>query len=89
MDDAFSETSPNYLLPNFGAGLYFSTDKFYVGAGVPHLIEYDLREENINSPQWAKQYRHYFFNAGVAIPVKGDAIIFKPSLLVKSVGLIE
>ena len=89
VDDAFSETSPNYLLPNFGAGLYFSTEKFYLGAGVPHLIEYDLREENINSPQWAKQYRHYFFNAGAAIPVKGDAIIFKPSFMIKSVGLFS
>jgi type IX secretion system PorP/SprF family membrane protein len=88
-DDAFSEMSPNYLLPNFGAGLYFSTDKFYLGVGMPHLIEYDLREEEVNTPQWAKQYRHYFFNAGTAIPIKGDAIIFKPSLMVKSVGLFS
>ncbi len=88
-DDAFSEMSPNYLNPNFGAGIYFYSDKMYLGLGVPHLIEYDLREENINSPQWAKQYRHYFFSAGAAIPVRGDAVIFKPSLLVKSVGLLS
>lgn len=89
VDDAFSESSPNYLLPNFGAGLYFSSEKFYLGMGIPHLIEYDLREENINTAQWAKQYRHYFFSTGVVIPVKGDAIIFKPSLLVKTVGLLS
>lgn len=89
VDDAFSESSPNYILPNFGAGLYFYNQKFYLGLGIPHLIEYDLREDNINTAQWAKQYRHYFFSAGAAIPVKGDAIIFKPSLLVKSVGLLS
>ncbi len=89
VDDAFSETTPNYLLPNFGAGLYFSTSKFYLGMGVPHLIEYDLREENINSAQWAKSYRHYFFSAGAVVPIKGDNIVFKPSILVKSVGLLS
>jgi len=89
VDDAFSETTPNYLLPNFGAGLYFSTSKFYLGMGIPHLIEYDLREENINSAQWARQYRHYFFSAGAVVPIKGDNIVFKPSLLVKSVGLLS
>ncbi len=88
-DDAYSEASPNYIRPNFGAGLYFYNKSFYLGLGVPHLIEYDLREENINTAQWSKQYRHYFFSSGAAIPVKGDAIIFKPSLLVKSVGLLS
>lgn len=88
-DDAFSEMDPNYWLPNFGAGIYFYNKKFYLGMGVPHLVEYDLREQNINTAQWAKQYRHYFFSAGAAFPLNGDALIFKPSLLVKNVGLFS
>jgi type IX secretion system PorP/SprF family membrane protein len=89
VDDEAYQPIENRIVPNFGAGVYFSTDSWYLGVGVPHLIEHDLREDNINTPQWAKQYRHYFFSGGAAIPVKGDAIIFKPSILVKSVGLLS
>ncbi|MEM8906978.1 MAG: type IX secretion system membrane protein PorP/SprF [Bacteroidota bacterium] len=88
-DDAFSEVDPSKWLPNFGAGIYFFTDKFYVGLSSPQLIEYDLREENINTSQWAKQYRHYYFATGVAIPLRGEALIFKPSILIKNVGLLS
>lgn len=88
-DDAFSEVDPVLWLPNFGAGIYYFTDKFYVGFSSPHLIEYDLREDNINTSQWAKQFRHYYFATGIAIPLRGEALIFKPSILIKNVGLFS
>lgn len=88
-DDAFSEMDPSYWRPNFGVGIYYYSKSFYAGVSSPSLIEYDLREENINSPQWAKQVRHYYFAMGAAIPLKGDALIFKPSLLIKNVGLLS
>jgi len=88
-DDAFSETDPNYFLPNFGAGLYYYTDRFYIGVASPHLIEYDLRRDNINTAIWSKQYRHYFAMLGAAIPLGGESFIFKPSILVKNVGLFS
>lgn len=89
VDDAFSNAQPSFWLPNFGVGLYYYTPKFYVGASSPHLIEWDLRENNINTDIWAKTYRHYYFATGAAINVSGDRIIFKPSLLVKNVGLLS
>lgn len=89
VDEAYAESDPSYWLPNFGAGVYFYNPKFYVGLGVPHLIEYDLRETDINTSQWAKQYRHYFFSTGAAFPLNGDMLIFKPSILVKNVGLLS
>ncbi len=88
-DDAFSEPEPNYWLPNFGAGLYFYTKKFYIGFASPKLIEYDLRKENLNTVQWAKQHRHYYLSAGAAMPLNGEALVFKPSILVKNVGLFS
>lgn len=88
-DDAFSELEPNYWLPNFGAGIYYYTKSFYVGFASPKLIEYDYRKENLNTALWSKQYRHYYFSAGGAIPLNGDALILKPSVLVKNVGLLS
>ncbi len=48
-----------------------------------------LDDDEIQTPVWAKQYRHYFFSTGMAIPVKGDMLIFKPSILIKNVGLLS
>ena len=46
------------------------------------------RADEITSQEWARTYRHYYFTAGGVIPVKGEEIIFKPSLLLKSVGFL-
>lgn len=87
-DQAFAE-NPNSFLPNFGAGIYFQMPKFYAGFASPQLIEYDLREsQNITTDIWARQARHYYFSIGGVIPVSGDAIVFKPSALIKNVGLL-
>ena len=88
-DDAFSENDINYWLPNFGAGLYFYTEKFYLGVSSPRLIQYDLRKENLNTSIWAKQYRHFYLASGLALPLNGQSLVFKPSILVKSVGLLS
>jgi type IX secretion system PorP/SprF family membrane protein len=84
-DDAFRNNQTLWL-PNFGVGLYYSTKKFYTGLGAPRLIEYDLRKDATTAIN-AKLYRHYFFTIGGAIPLKGDALIFKPSALIKNVGI--
>ena len=88
-DEAF-QLGNNKFLPNFGAGLYLSSKKFYIGVSSPQLVEYDLRDsENITTVIWARSARHYYMMAGAAIPLKGDALVFKPSILVKNVGLFK
>jgi len=89
VDEAFNDANPSKWLPNFGVGLYYYTKSFYVGLASPKLIEYDLRDNPITTDIWAKQYRHFFFSAGGAIPLKGESLIFKPSMLVKNVGLLS
>jgi len=91
-DHAFDDINPNQFLPNFGAGVFYYAPKFYVGFSVPHLINQEFKRTTNsadldNLTDIARLYRHYYFTAGAAIPINGDALIFKPSLLVKSVGL--
>lgn len=88
-DEAYAEDQPSYMLPNFGVGLYYYTPKFYIGLASPQLIEYDLRKNQINTDVWARQQRHYYFSAGAAFPLKGEALVFKPSVLVKNVGILS
>lgn len=83
------EVTPNKWLPNFGAGVYYYTNRFYAGLGVPHLIEYDLSPKEVDNDLYAKQYRHYYFSMGGAINVNGPDVVFKPSLLIKNVGLLS
>ena len=85
MDEAF-EMNVNSMLPNFGAGIYLYSKYSYFGFSVPFLVEYDLRS-NVQTNIYSRQVRHYYFMAGVAIPVAGDALVFKPSFLFKNVGL--
>lgn len=87
IDEAFA-MNQNRWQPNFGGGIYLSSKYFYIGFSSPHLVEYDLRGE-VTTEIWSKTYRHYFGAIGAAIPVNGDNLIFKPSLLFKSVGLFS
>ena len=84
IDPSFLEPV-NKFLPNFGAGLYIYSKHFYIGGSVPHLVEYDLRND-AQFDIYARQVRHYYFMSGAAIPLNGNALIFKPSILVKNVG---
>ena len=86
-DPSFEDADVNLWAPNFGAGVFYYSDKFYAGFSVPHLIKTDLRNENVQTTRWAQLYRHYYFTTGVAIPIRGESLVFKPSILIKSVGL--
>ena len=78
-------TNVNWWKPNIGAGLYYYNKNFYTGLGVPRIIEYDLIPNRTDQlPIYAKQVRHYFYTLGAAIPLSGNALVFKPSLLVKA-----
>jgi len=89
LDEVFNENDQVRWMPNFGAGIFYYTQKFYVGFSVPHLISWELQDEiNPAAVKSAKYYRHYYFSAGAAFPLNGSALYFKPSILIKSVGLL-
>jgi len=86
-DPAYADLHTSFWKPNLGAGIYYSSKYFYTGLGVPHLIEYNLTQNRPDDPAiYAKQYRNYYFTMGGVIPLSGNALLFKPSLLVKSLS---
>ena len=66
-------------LPNFGAGVYYSTDNFYAGFSVPHMINSTIVD---GAEPFLRQ--HYFLSTGYLIR-PSENILIKPSLLVKYV----
>ncbi|MEK7253415.1 MAG: type IX secretion system membrane protein PorP/SprF [Bacteroidota bacterium] len=93
LDFAFQGENPSLLLPDFGAGVFYKTERFYAGASIPHLAQFHLRqvdpEEQATIRKWAKTYRHFYLTAGGAVPLDGDDLVFKPSILIKSVGVFS
>ncbi len=72
----------NKTTPNIGAGIYYHSDKYYLGLSVPNFIEskrYDSNEIAI-----FKERINYYFMAGYVFDLSPD-IKFKPALLTKVV----
>lgn len=71
------------ILPDIRAGLFFSTEKMYVGASVNNLIgEYMLNRKTLDY-NYPTPKPHYYLTAGVLIPIVEFEIDFKPFFLVK------
>lgn len=77
-DVAFSSNF-NKMVGNAGVGVYYNTDRWYVGASAPRLLQNKLNE---NSD--AKTARHYYLTGGVVIGVS-SAVKLKPSVLLRAV----
>ncbi len=82
-DPNFSVDDAGGLEPNFGAGLFYSTERFYIGASVPHIVNNEFLSSDINESN-ARQYRHYFLTAGLVFDL-GPSLKLKPNFLVKAV----
>ena len=84
-DPAFLQNI-NKMLPNFGAGVYFNTDRFYIGASAPHMLNNQLRADAVEvTNTFSKQYVHWFIASGYVMDV-GEDYKLKPSVLVKGVS---
>lgn len=85
-DNAFS-SNYNEVLPNFGFGLYYFTDKFYAGFSIPQIAGRTLQRA-INGKAESAHLdlaNHYFLTSGYLFNVSPDVKI-KPSVLLKYVG---
>lgn len=74
-------------MPNFGAGVYLYSPKYYVGFSVPHFLNLSLNEKLWNATGndlTAHQYNHYLLTAGYVFNL-GKSVKFKPSFLMKYV----
>lgn len=80
-DIAFRERL-NRMLPNFGIGLFYYSEAFYVGASIPNILETLHFEQNESLK--AKEKTHTFFTAGYVMIIS-DELKFKPSTMIKTV----
>jgi type IX secretion system PorP/SprF family membrane protein len=81
-DPVFDENI-NDTFPNFGAGVYYYTNKWYAGFSVPNILKSEhLDKDNINTK--AAEEVHYFLTGGYVFDLS-STLKFKPSLMFKGV----
>lgn len=68
------------FMPNFGFGLYYYTDKYYIGASTPRLLENDFKTGTETGI--AKEKRHYFLIGGAAFKLS-ESLLLRPSTFIK------
>jgi len=79
-DPVLSQGLEKDFMPNFGFGLYFFTDKYYVGVSTPKLMEnsFDTGTET----GVATEKRHYFLIGGAAFKLS-ETFLLRPATFVK------
>lgn len=88
-DEVFREANTVWA-PNFGAGIYYHTKTFYAGFSAPRLIEYKLSKQDRTNIDFAgRNFRHYYATVGAVFPFDDDRVVFRPSVLIKSTGLLS
>ena len=77
----------NKFSPQFGAGIYYYTDKFYLGLSAPNVLETEHFDEssNSNSSATAKERVNYYLMTGYVFDL-GKKFKLKPSVLLKAVN---
>lgn len=76
----------NKFSPNVGAGIYYHSNKTYVGFSVPNFLETEHYNKSSTSPSnsVASERMHYHFIAGHVFDLS-ETIKFKPAVLTKLV----
>ncbi|SHJ06403.1 type IX secretion system membrane protein, PorP/SprF family [Mesonia phycicola] len=81
-DNAFSENINN-TYPNIGAGVFYYTDKWYVGFSVPNMLTSTHLDADPDGREYGNEDTHFFGTAGYVFQLSENTK-FKPSTLVKS-----
>lgn len=72
------------LLPNFGFGLFWHTQRYYAGFSVPKLLENQIDVGGGTALITASEVRHWYLMGGYVFDIDLD-IKFKPSFLLRRV----
>ncbi|WP_234418235.1 type IX secretion system membrane protein PorP/SprF [Aquimarina aquimarini] len=89
-DNLFATNIDNKFSPNVGVGVYYHTDRFYLGVSTPNLLETDHFDEsstqsNSSATSFLAEERiNYYLIAGHVFDLSDD-IKFKPAVLSKLV----
>jgi len=83
-DDPLLSNNLNENYPNFGAGVYYYTDNYYIGLSMPNMLETRHFKKKNGVITSASERMHYFLTGGYVFNVSED-LKLKPSTMLKAV----
>lgn len=84
-DPVFNQSVAGFL-PAAGAGVHFTTDRFYAGISIPSLLETKLNvRQQADVKSGTFKNLHFFYTMGAVFDLN-DEVKLKPSILVKRVN---
>ncbi len=82
-DPQFQNNVDNRFSPNIGAGVYWYSDKHYLGFSVPNMLETKHYDDN-NQATLARERMHYYLMGGYVFDLS-SSVKLKPAALIKAV----
>lgn len=79
-DPAFSENTSNSYF-NIGSGLFYYTNKYYLGFSIPNLMK--SKHLDFNGREFGSEVSHYFVTGGYVFDISQN-VKFKPFFMMKS-----
>jgi type IX secretion system PorP/SprF family membrane protein len=86
-DPEFSNNIQHKLMPNFGFGTYFHTDRFYAGLSIPRFLENKIdpvtqksTANRVNTRNW-----HYYLFSAYVFDLN-ESVKLKPSTMIAAVS---
>jgi type IX secretion system PorP/SprF family membrane protein len=83
IDNAIPAGMQSKFVPNFGAGIYYDAQNFYIGLSSPRLLNVNI-DLSDGSGTISREVPHFFLMTGVMIPL-GDKFKLQPQTLLKYV----
>jgi len=83
-DPVFTGQDLQVWKPNFGTGIYFHSDRFYIGGSAPNLLANRQAKQLPDGSDEGVPTNHYYLSSGIVLDVV-EGVKIKPSLLIKGV----
>lgn len=79
-DLAFISDSPQYIFPDFSAGIYYKTKKYYVGFSIPMFLQHQIKGVS-TSYEIKNDFNEYNYLVEAGLNFKIEDVIIKPSIM--------
>jgi type IX secretion system PorP/SprF family membrane protein len=80
-DDVFGQGNPSTTFFNFGSGVFYYTNKYYIAFSVPNMLKANYLD--FEGRKYGSEQLHYFLTGGYVFDLNPN-LKFKPSTMVKS-----
>jgi type IX secretion system PorP/SprF family membrane protein len=79
-DASFTTDSPQYIFPDFSAGIYYNAEKYFLGFSMPMFLQHQL-EASSSSYSIKNDFSEYNYLVEAGFKIKLNKLLIKPSVL--------